>query len=117
MLGWSVSNSGMRKENNPVIGVILRSTCRLNRACMVVTDSEPDRLAPLSSIAPSRPRAFPAVPQSGVYAQRQRANLFRKRRRSEHRGDAYHLFGPGAAGEGDQGADLGSRLFQREAGV
>jgi hypothetical protein len=47
MPGWSDSNSGMRKENNPVTGVILRSTCRLNRACMVVMDHEPDRLAPL----------------------------------------------------------------------
>jgi hypothetical protein len=44
MPGWSDSNSGMRKENNPLPYVILRSTCRLNRACMVVTDHEPDRL-------------------------------------------------------------------------
>jgi hypothetical protein len=44
---WSDSNSATRQENNPVTGVTLHSTCRLNRACMVVTDPEPDRLAPL----------------------------------------------------------------------
>jgi hypothetical protein len=35
--GWSDSNSATRQENNPVTGVTLHSTCRLNRACMVVT--------------------------------------------------------------------------------
>ena len=33
--GWWDSNFGSRKENDPSAGVILRSTCRLNGACMV----------------------------------------------------------------------------------
>jgi hypothetical protein len=44
---WQDSNSEMGKENNLSPDVTLRSTCRLNKAFMVVMDRAPDRLAPL----------------------------------------------------------------------
>src|SRR5258708_6516100 len=70
------------QRKNPVEpDVILRSTSPLNRACMVVTDTEPERLAPLPrqrqwasagfawwrrAVAPTRWRGVSKCPRANV---------------------------------------------------
>jgi hypothetical protein len=52
MPGWYDSYFGSPKENNPSLGATLRSTCRVNGACMVALTGS--LLSPASALWPPR---------------------------------------------------------------